>query len=647
MLKGGHGMGMKVNIIIIFLAVIIGSVGCSRQISRNKEGNAIHVDNIGAKPDVIYVDDYGAKPDEPAFDSGPAIRNALSKAKDLGYNIKVKFSKGIYYVAPETSGKEYVNSNFCFSVIKAEGLTLEGNKTEIRFLDTFSGGFAFSASKNIRVEGLTFDYQIPPFIQGTVTSVNPAAYSIEFTPDQGFPVIDDPKFMKAPIVYATVHDPENRLFTKSTKSAEMFVLSAISKTSNEKYRLQLTKHPTYKNVLGEGNDIEPGDTLVITNRRSSHIPLHFSGCSAVIIRDVIIYSSPQIGIGLNGMEDKTLVDNLKVMIRPSSGRLISTNGDAIHCTNNRVGPTIENSYFEAIKDDVIAIKSVTYAITGVLSENEIVTGKLLGNIRTGDRIAIFDPVSGTIKGNAGVKEIIKNADSTRFILDKSIPGITSGTDHKNSDMIFTLSTNGDNFIIRNNEIIRSRHYGIVVRSSNGIIENNRIYDTGADGIVVVNAPEWPEGALSENIIIRNNKISNAAYNGYWSNINDNEAIKVKGEKLGRLVTDGRMQKNITIENNEILQSSKFGIYIGGVDGINLSNNIIKNISVEKTLSGNNGSIMIENSGNVRIAGLKIEDMRKDLTGIICVDTRTDEFLPIDLNLSIDKSVQIIKNLDTK
>ncbi len=75
--------------------------------------------------------------------------------------------------------------------------------------------------------------------------------------------------------------------------------------------------------------------------------------------NVTAYAGPSTFISGNHNLSLNVIGS-KVLVKP--GRLKSTNGDAIHAQCNRVGPWIEDSFFEGISDDVANLYTTAHTV---------------------------------------------------------------------------------------------------------------------------------------------------------------------------------------------------------------------------------------------------------------------------------------------
>ena len=96
------------------------------------------------------------------------------------------------------------------------------------------------------------------------------------------------------------------------------------------------------------------------------------------------------GIGRN--EGLITLRGVKIMLKPGSRNQTTTWRDGMHCKDNRVGPVIENCYFEGLQDDSINISASTAMAAQQISPTEFL---LVGvQFDPGDRVLACHPTSG-------------------------------------------------------------------------------------------------------------------------------------------------------------------------------------------------------------------------------------------------------------
>ncbi|MBP3376645.1 MAG: right-handed parallel beta-helix repeat-containing protein [Clostridia bacterium] len=152
----------------------------------------------------------------------------------------------------------------------------------------------------------------------------------------------------------------------------------------------------------------------------------------------------------------------------------------------------------------------------------------------------------------------------------------------------SLASNGftfDNTVVRN---IRSR--GLLVKASEGRIENCTFENVGMSCVAILYEIFWGESGVTENMIVKNNLFD---HTGFFDNVKYLAPISIHG--LGSSVDeDYLLYKNIHIEGNVIRnRTTDHAVYVNSAKGVKIINNDFGNKLAE--------DIYIEGAVNVEIS----------------------------------------------
>jgi len=316
------------------------------------------------------------------------------------------------------------------------------------------------------------------------------------------------------------------------------------------------------------------------------------------------------------------VRGLTVTIAPDTDRLNSTNADGVHCQQARIGPRIEDSRFAGMSDDAINIYTVPNLVREVFSDTRIaVTGA--GQMRVGDELEIWDPITGALRGHATIAAMDVQGGRTLVTLDRAVPGIQAGADYRTADHVYNRDACGEGFAIVHNTFQDHRRYAIFIKSGRGLIEGNTIRNLSGNGIVIANEPDWPEGPMSRDIMIRDNIIEHVGYSGSYGLQPDGAAIHIKGNKLGFGLAAWRGQRDIVIEGNTIRDWPRNAIYLGSADGVTLRDNRLETVNRRPDIPAESAvGILIENCAHIVIDGLDLSEPRS-IQAVIRIDGTSD------------------------
>ena len=581
------------GLIVLLLGMMIASEAWGRESDSGRE--------------VIRVEEFGAVANDGEED-GDAIRQAIARAVASDRPATVRFGAGRYHVNAERGGT-------CFPIREARNVVVEGqgDKTEIIVTNPRVGVFSASHCDGVTFKDFSIDYDPLPFTQGTIVAVDLENVAFDLDIDPEFPLLSEPWFGKASDdhgKWGMIFDPrEPRL---KPGAADHLFLATWTHVTQRVWRMR--PQPRMKNRL---RGMTVGDRFVHMARGVGGAGIALHACRNGLVEDVTIYASPSTAMVLVANE-AVRVRGLTVCRRPGSKRLLSTDADGVHCQQNRVGPIIEDCSFSGMADDSINIYAPPNVVREVLSPTELLVTTRCA-IRPGDTVQVMDPRSGTIRDEVQVVEVgVAQRGCFRITLERAVEGIQAGTDHTNADTLYNLSACGAGYVIRNNYMATHRRHGMLLRAGHGLIEGNHIHAVAGLGIVVTNEPNWPEGPFVDDLTIRNNTIVGVGYAEGYGGSRHGAAIQIKGTKFGHGLAEGRVQRNIVIENNRIVDPPGAAIFVGAAQGVELNGNRVE-ISPDAKPHRRTSAILLVNCGGVRVDGLKVTDPRGLFAAAIEID----------------------------
>lgn len=556
----------------------------------------------------FYVDSYGAAPNNASVNSASGILAAIEAAKQAGGTNRVILSAGTYYMAPAVTEQASIVA-FGANNISIEGQGTTGpNATHIVITDPRGGGFQFIGGDNVVIKNFTYDHGPLPFTQGVVVAKNRTANYFDISVDAGYP---DPTgswytgFMNGGIStrWCMIFEPGVDIL-KPDAPDFVFLDSNVQNLGGGVYRFQTNGEASKINTM----DI--GDRIAVLIRPVIPGPITFYQTNYAIAENIHIYSSSSICVtGLNTV--RTTVRNCRAEVKPGTNRLVSSNADAWHFQQDRVGPIIENNYAEAMADDGVAINCFPTKIESVTGARSLTTDSVT-DIRLGDNLIIFNPRDGIIMLDTTVVGLSLSAPPPTgkysITLADDLPALTLSANTYDSDHIYNRSSSGQDYIVRGNEFQSHRGRNIFVQAADGVIEDNTLHQTQGFSIVVANEPSWPLGPIPARIEIRNNTIINGVLNTYWfADTALAAAIQVRGSK-GTLnqVAEGRLIQDVLIDGNTIINPPATGIYVAAAENVRIQNN---HISADGTRLAPkvDDAIIIENAAGVVVKNNQIDD----------------------------------------
>ena len=570
------------------IAAVILSSGCAAELQ-----------GAAAKAKIFRVEDYGAVADD-ATDSGPGIRKAIAAAIASGEPAKVVLKAGVYRAGADPTEKL---SRACFPIVDATDLSIEGvkGKTELIMTVPDKGCFRAFRSKNLWIRNVTIDYDPLPFTQGKIVAVNAEAGEFDLELDEGFPLLGEPWFATARSKWGMPFDPKERRLKFGV--VDSLFMESYTLVRGRVFRMRAVRERKWA-----VSKLEVGDRWVQLARTRGPGGVGFWQCQDSGVEDVTVHASPSVAGLIVACEKGMVIRRLQARYRKGTKRLLTTNADALHCPANRVGPLIEECLFEGMADDSVNFYCRPNLVLEVLGPRKILVSRGV-DIRPGDRVQIIYPPTGRLKGEAKVIEVERQTRPRRYqlTLDRDIADLKAGKDSRTADTLFNLDASGEGYIIRNNVMRNHRRHGLLLRAGKGLIEGNRFENLAGLGIVITNEPNWPEGPMGRDIVIRNNTFIGCGRVGYGHRPNGG-MITVQAQRIGYRLAEGHGARRITIEGNTIIDPLRVGIYIGSAEDVKIVNNTIKASAKARIVKDSIG-VVLDQCGKVTIDKLTVTDPR--------------------------------------
>ena len=332
--------------------------------------------------------------------------------------------------------------------------------------------------------------------------------------------------------------------------------------------------------------VQSGDTVVVTFRYGAGMLL-FQNSQGSTIRNVSVYSSAQVGFSIIAVSNTTF-DQLQVIPRPGTDRLISSNADGIHIFQSGANNVISNSTVRRGCDDGIASDGVWFATVNAPANGQTVAVTLSGVSQpVGTSVDFIDIISDSVIGTAAITaENPPVAQQTpggavTLTLDQTINGLQAGFGVQSSEP----SLRGGGSVIRNNlvqEEVFNR--GIYIPGVANVTVTDNMVDSTNDGGIEIGENDMLDNSyktgLASGIAIHNNIVNNAIGYGYPTTITVETAGAISNVAANEnydYVTTTPVS-NFTITDNLITNTPRSGIRVQSLNGGTISGNTIINSS---------------------------------------------------------------------
>jgi len=451
--------------------------------------------------------------------------------------------------------------------IKAEGATF--------IFDRLGMGIGFDQCKNVTLSGLTLRRDPLPFSQGRIVAISDNRKAVDVRISKGYPMdIDDKKYY--PKIFLNAYDASSRQWRD-----DLFPSAQdVERIDEETFRFHAAR------AVNADEGWTPGAAVAWRGAGSMDIGVHL--CEGMKFTGVTIQSGngfciyEQYGAGGNFYNyTVTYGPKPKEAIEPP---ILSSNADAFHSMGVRQGPTLEKCNFEGMNDDGIPIHG-QYAMVEEANGNEIVVrhhhapfcqpgdvlrftderGVQVGAIRVVSSQAVLYTGKKPAPSDLRMFQDARNAKYEHIVLAQPVGA-------KFAWLVANESANGSGFAIRGCVINNHRGRGMLIKASDGHIEDSTVDGSSMGGIVL--APEmgyWSESDFSHNVTIRNNTIRNC---NFWTQPGTSQAgaLTIGAYEHGKFVPLPGGHQNIVVENNLFEKNNGANVVISSAQGITLRNN---------------------------------------------------------------------------
>jgi parallel beta-helix repeat protein len=484
---------------------------------------------------------------------------------------------------------------------KCKGATVHAAGVTFVATDLSAPALQFIKCENVTVKGLAIDFDPLPFTQGTITSVDPATGTMEFTTHTGYPELSD--------VYLA--EKQLHLFEKD---APRWKAGAPDFYPKEIQRLT----PTSGRVLfpkGEsGLDfMQPGDRVALTTRKVGGIQVK-EGCKGMRFESVTIHSAPGIGILVRFAEEAGTYHQVRVVPGPrpagaAQDRLLSTSADAFNAAYARKGPIIEKCEFSHMGDDSINLHGIMLPVLKWLDDRTFLSmrphrGEPFDRlVHPGDELRLLQEPDYAVVAVGAVESFerttaektedwsatalriwptTRKLESAAFYKVRLTAPVPAGL-QKDGLFCEIPATNASGFVIRDSYFHDHRARGLRLMACDGVVEDNRFERLKGPAITLGGEfAFWREAGWCRNITVRRNHITNVCEgeNVLRSTNYTPGAISI----MARVVPGGadtryfKGNENITISDNVIDGCTLSGIHVVAARGVQITNNQIRNVN---------------------------------------------------------------------
>jgi hypothetical protein len=452
----------------------------------------------------IHVKTYGAIAGDNNTDTR-AIQQAIDDAVAGGVPTLIEFDQGIYRL-------DVSDGQTALRLDKAADLIFDGKGCEFLIMDPTKQFMSIQRSERVILRNFSIDFAVLPHTQGWVTAVDQDAGTLTVRLDPAYPDLDQPHFRQAAYKWGFIKDKNDPVSFKEGTEFRIY-LTEWSRLETGSYRLKVQNKSPLKTV-------EVGDPYVQISRVDGAL-LSASRSQDVTFADLRIYASSNAVLSTNYCNRPNFI---RVKAAPRAGRWLTSGADGCFNFGGREGPWVEGCYFEALADDNLIIKGYPAYCINVVDPHtfDLVHARLRFDwhqpaleayrrrdknhkwmVQPGDTLTVMDPVERALTSRPVVLEVNDLANGVRVRVDRKIPGLRAGTDFEKAATFFNDDACLAGFVVRNNVFKSAVRFGFLLKSHDGLVENN-LFERHSDQSICALNTYQEYNNIPSNLLIRGN-----------------------------------------------------------------------------------------------------------------------------------------------
>jgi len=524
----------------------------------------------------VDVTQFGARPDDDGDDT-QAFVAAVDEIQS-GSVRRLLIPPGRYHL---TAGGNPKSPSVLFPFSKLDGLEIEGTGAEL-LVSGVTGLFLFDGCRNVSVRGLSFDSPRPAFSVGMVTASAARYFDVAVEPE--YPVVGGeavPAFMD--------YDPETRLPMPNG----LDIYGGVEHT-------ELLGPQMLRVHLSRNLNVPVGHLMVLRHQVYGSQALEFRRCSDVEVNDCTVYTVPGMGLVASVCENVTL-KNFNVIKRPGSRRPMSATADGSHFGGCKGTVLLEDCTFEGMGDDGANIKSGLYlSIRKRLDDHTVLAQhnlKMVDLPDPGDTLEMshvdtLDPfASGKVR-----QAVLEPGEEHlhRVTFEEALP-----TDLREGDVLGNASR-APVLRMRRCTVRANRARGVLCQTRDAIIEDCVFQDcTSAGVLVLTEVVHFFESIGTRNVVVRNNLFKNCNYGAAAA---EGSLCALAYLKDFAYPSKPGVHRDVVFANNRILGTNESAIFVVGVDGLTIRDNVIEDACRQGSRPFGSSAIRVLDCARVEIAG---------------------------------------------
>jgi hypothetical protein len=562
----------------------------------------------GSKPAVVNAFDFGI---DTVKDATPVILKALEVCKKKKAT-KLIIPKGRYDFYRMGALEEFMSisnndqglKRLAFPLKGFQSFEIDGQGSEFIF-HGYMIPFDIEDCRNILIRNLSIDWIRPFHSQGKVVAVNPLTKTFDITIAPEYPYTIEGQELIF-VGEGWKQNIEKNLFFDTLRKSTVYDVT--------RYKLDPWNpllHTRYgAKELAKGL-VRITDTIAVLpkvgwiwvskggkepDRQSPAFRIFNS--FGVTFKNIAVYHSGAMGFIAEHSGD-IILDSTRVMLRPGSGRFVSSTADATHFVGCKGSITLSNCLFENMLDDATNVHGVYATLKDCPDRNTI--GVNLKHFQQwgftfatpGDSIRLVNKETMIPYKTLRVVEVVKvNEEYLQLRFNENISEIV-----KPNTGLENISWY-PNFTMKNCIVRQNRARSILISTPGKVlIEGNKFSSMMAGILISGDVNFWYESGPVTNVVIRKNEFVDCCTSG------QNQAVILIDPNILKIDSCGNYyHRNIIIEDNIFRAFDRPVLTAKSVDGLTFRNNTIEQTYTFEPFYPEKGTINLEYIKNCLIQG---------------------------------------------
>ncbi len=408
----------------------------------------------------------------------------------------ITIEKGVYRLPVQTMGAH----------LYLEGLkdvTVDFSGSTLLFESREGIGILLKNCQQVTLKNVRLDFKTPTNYQGRITAIDPEGYYLDFCIPAGYPDVGDGADEN--LLY--FFDGETGDYLQMG-SFNRLIVSQLTSLGERNYRI-------HSATVAQVKGLKVGDVLTWGNRLSAGHAIKLDTSKQCRLEQVTIHGG-QVGVFCaDGYGDHTF-ESVQIVPGPRylgavEDRRMSTIADAMHLQRMEHGVHINNCTIAASGDDGFNNYGAYFRIAEGLNERTIVLAcSQTAHPKTGDVLRIYSNdrslvAEATITALEELEGYQSDVNTDRFIAQKHYRvTLSQKAEWEKGMWVADASKNCSGFSIQNTTYKNLHGRAILIKGSDGLVENCTFLNIGIAGILITPEFEILESDYARDITIKNN-----------------------------------------------------------------------------------------------------------------------------------------------